>query len=418
VKNVIIVNDHAFVNGGQAKVAIETALALSLAGMAVTFFGGVGPVDTRLRKAGINCVCLDQHDLLDDPKRGRAALRGLWNRTAADALTGLLADLDPRESIVHIHGWAKSLSPSIGAVVAKGRIPHVYTMHEYFLACPNGGFYDRQHHAICERRPLGTGCLTTHCDARSRAHKAWRVARQAVLWSAGAMPRALHDLIYISQTQLRAMRQYLPPQARLHYLPNPVDPLDGDRVAAEQNRLFLFVGRLSPEKGAEIAARAAREASVEIAFAGEGECRPAIVSANPDARIMGWLHSDALASVLAKARCLVFPSLWYEGFPMAVVEAMRLGLPVLAADKSAAAEVVRHDRDGLHVAIGDVGAWVQAMRSLSDNERVARYSRSSFEAAKTFITPDTYRSRLMTIYDTAALAQRGESSNRTIRWFQ
>ena len=73
MRNAVIVNDHAFVSGGQAKVAIETALMLADAGLRVTFFAGVGPVDVRLDKAEVRSICLEQHDLLGNPDRARAA---------------------------------------------------------------------------------------------------------------------------------------------------------------------------------------------------------------------------------------------------------------------------------------------------------------------------------------------------------
>ncbi|MBA3516230.1 MAG: glycosyltransferase [Rhizobiales bacterium] len=406
MKTAVIVNDHAVVNGGQAKVAVETALALRGGGLEVIFFSGVGPADPRLEKAGVRCICLNQFDMVADPVRARSAVRGIWNQQAARELGSLLRTLDPKSSVVHVHGWAKSLSPSIGPIITAGPVPHVYTLHEYFLACPNGGFYDYQHKKICSRRPLGLDCLTTHCDPRSQSHKAWRVARQVTLWTAGCMPSQLQDFIYLTDTQLRAIREYLPAKARLHLLPNPVQRTVSERVPAEENDTFLFLGRLSPEKGGELAAKAARCAEVRIAFAGEGDCRASIASANPYAQMLGWLDPEQLENQMRQARCLIFPSLWYEGYPMSVVEAMQRGLPVIASDRTAATEIVRHDVDGLHVRTGDLNAWVGAMKLCKERERIARYSRSSFEGACRFLETETYKQRLLEIYDKAAWAQR------------
>ncbi len=69
MKTAVIVNDHAVVNGGQAKVAVETALALRGGGLEVIFFSGVGPADPRLEKAGVRCICLNQFDMVADPVR-------------------------------------------------------------------------------------------------------------------------------------------------------------------------------------------------------------------------------------------------------------------------------------------------------------------------------------------------------------
>jgi glycosyltransferase involved in cell wall biosynthesis len=415
MRHAVIVSDHAYVNGGQAKVAIDTALALKANGLDVSFFSGVGPVDPRLPAAGITSICLEQHDLLGDPQRARSAVRGLWNRAAATTLKAHLREIDPASSIVHIHGWAKSLSPSIGPVITNSNVPHVYTLHEYFLACPNGGFYDHHQRQICTRAPMGASCLSANCDPRSRLHKAWRVARHAVLQSAGAMPRALRDLIYLTETQLSAVRPYLSPRSRLHHLPNPLKKSDDGRVEAEKNGIYLFMGRLSPEKGAELAARAARQAGVKIAFAGEGECSRQVAEANPDALMLGWLKPAELSAWISKARCLVFPSLWYECLPLSVIEAMQRGLPVLVSDRCAAAELVRDGVDGVHVRTGELNAWVRAMDQMQDPQLVESLSRSSFETAKGFLDPESYAARLMAIYEKVAESQSAERTQKVAR---
>jgi glycosyltransferase involved in cell wall biosynthesis len=219
-------------------------------------------------------------------------------------------------------------------------------------------------------------------------------------------------LIYLTETQLRAIHPYLTAGSRLHHLPNPVQRTPSPRIRAEVNDLYLFVGRLSPEKGGELAAKAARAAGARIAFAGEGESRGAILAANPDAQMLGWLAPEELARWMAKARCLVFPSLWYEGYPMSVVEAMQAGLPILASDRSAAAEVVRHGTDGLHVKTGSLQAWIEAFRALTDREQVSRYSQSSFEASRHFLDPEGYRAKLLSIYEQASRAQASERLGR------
>jgi glycosyltransferase involved in cell wall biosynthesis len=411
---VVIVNDHAFVNGGQAKVAVETALALRARGLKVLFVSGTAGADPRLDASGISVTQIGGYDLLGDPSRFRAAANGAWNIAAARKLRKVISELDPRRSIVHVHGWAKSLSPSIGPVITGSRVPHVYTAHEFFLLCPNGGFFHYRENAICTRRPLGISCLSTNCDPRNARHKAWRVARQALLWSAGAMPRNLKDIIYLTNTQLRAMRPYLPPSIRCHQLPNFVQTLSPVRVKAEENDLYLFVGRLSPEKGGPIVAKAALRAGVSVAFAGEGQDRDCISAANPNALMLGWLEAPQLKQWLQRARCVLFPSLWIETQGLVALEAMEMGVPALVSDRTATAEFVRHGLDGLHVPTGDVQAWATAMEHLKDPEVVRAFSLSSFSAARAALDEDNYMRRLLSIYRVAAESQRAEASERNV----
>lgn len=347
LRNVVIVGDHAAITGGQAKVAIDSARLLADAGLTVTFFAACGPADPALIHPDIALHCLDQPDILSDPNRLHASMRGLWNRHAARRLRDLIQQFDPADTVLHCHGYAKALSPAIGPVLAAAPLATVYTMHEYFLACPNGGFYDYRRDQICTRTALGVACLTTNCDARRAAHKAWRVLRQALTWGPGRLPRGLKHVIYISETQRRAMASYLPQSAHLHHVPNPVRTPDLPPIEASKNNAFVFIGRLSREKGGTMFAAAARQLGLPAVFVGDGPERTAILAANPDAQITGWLPPDGVQHRLGQARALVMPSLWYECQPLAALEATARGVPVICGGWNAAAEAIRHGETGV-----------------------------------------------------------------------
>jgi glycosyltransferase involved in cell wall biosynthesis len=404
--SVVILNDFGWINGGQSKVAIDSALDLKMRGLDVCFVAGRGPFDERLRDHGVECRAVGSHDILSDPFRARAAVNGIWNMAAARTLTDCLAARDPRSTVIHVHGWAKALSPSIGRVVTGSEAAHVYTLHEYFLACPNGGFYDYQAGEICSRRALSANCLATNCDPRGTHHKMWRVARQAFLWNAGRMPSGLRELIYLAPEQLEIMRPYMPAEARWHFLPNPAGPRPPQRILAEENETFLFVGRLSPEKGGAVVARAAAIAGVPIAFCGDGEERDAILRANPNARMLGWLTQDELSEQMRRARCVVFPSLWYETYGLVVADAIRVGLPVLVSKSSVAASLIEHGRSGELIPTGDVSAWADGMRRMQSTDATRAYSIGAFEGGKRLPGQADYTSKLIDIYRSAVARKR------------
>ena len=378
IRSVVVVNDYAYVNGGQARVAIESAISLADAGLEVSFFAACGPVDDRLESAGVEVVCLGQNDLLSEPNRLRAGLRGYWNNASREQLRRHLQEFNPSSSVVHCHGFAKALSPSIGSIVTGGPLPHVYTMHEYFLACPNGGFYDFSNHEICTRRAMSTACVTTNCDSRRWTHKAWRLGRQAIVNSVGSLPRNLRHVIYISETQLRVMSPYIPVAAQMHYVPNPVCSNSKSRAKAEDNRAFLFVGRLSREKGGMLFAQATREAGVEAVLIGDGPERAAIQQTNPAAKITGWLDPTEVERRLQLARCLVFPSLWYETFGLVAYEALSHGIPVICGSWNAATEAIKHDRNGFVVDDANVESWSKAI--LNVNRKIEDLSKNAYHS--------------------------------------
>ena len=85
-----------------------------------------------------------------------------------EQLARLLGSLPAERTIVHVHGWAKALSPSIAMPIARSGLPAVYTIHEYFLFCPNGGFYNYQRGHTCSLEPLSAACWAIHRASKAR----------------------------------------------------------------------------------------------------------------------------------------------------------------------------------------------------------------------------------------------------------
>lgn len=378
LKNVVVVCDCGHVDGGQSKVAITSAIALARLGIDVTFFCAVGPADPELARAGVRVVCLAQKDILNEPNRLKAIASGIWNRTAARKLKALLEEFDSETTVVHTHGFAKALSPSIGPVISSGRGRSLFTMHEFFLACPNGGFFDYRRNEICERPALGLDCITSNCDSRHASHKMWRVARQLVLRTAGNLPNGLRNVIYISETQRRVMAKYLDDSTQLHFVPNPISVERVARAKVSSNSTFLFVGRLSPEKGAVNFARAAARAGVRAVFVGDGRERSRILEANPDAIVTGWVGPDEVNRWLRKSRCLIFPSVWYETAGLVVYEASAHGVPSICGVWNAASEAISDGETGVLLRDSSEAELMRSIRLMMDDEKVESMSESAY----------------------------------------
>ena len=398
-KRVVVVYDFGSINGGAAQVAIASALGLRRAGLEVDYYCAVGPAAPSFAGSGVRFHCLEQADLVSDPKRLTAAARGLWNRAAAQGLRKLLETCDPSSTIVHLHGWTKGLSASIFPVIEELRMPSVTTLHEFFTVCPNGGFFDYQRNEICTRRAMGVDCITTHCDVRSYGQKLWRVARQGFTQFAGEVPAGLRDVIFISELSREILTPYFSSSTRWHAVRNPLQVEMTPRATAEANAKFLFVGRLSPEKGADLFAAAAAKAGVGLRIVGDGPVRERIATNWPEAELTGWLQPSAVLGEIRASRALVFPSFWYEGQPLVVQEALANGVPVIVADRTAAREVVRDGHNGLWFRHGDEASLVDALRRMADDATVEALSRNAH--ADYWASPPTLQAhidRLIEVY--------------------
>jgi glycosyltransferase involved in cell wall biosynthesis len=375
---VVVVCDHAHISGGLAQVAVASARGLRRRGHRVIFFAAMPPIDPSLLQAGVEVVCLGQPDMLGDPSRLKAAGRALWNTGAARELADLLASLDHHRAIVHVHGWSKALSPSILRVCRRAGAAAVHTLHDYVAVCPNGALFNYVKRQNCALRPMSVGCLVSNCDARHYGHKLWRVGRHLALTSLGGA-LAGEDVIYISKAQREIVAPLLPTDTRLHYLPNPVDVEDCGPADVAANDTFVFIGRLSQEKGAAVFAEAARRAGVKALFVGDGPMRQTILSTAAGAQITGWVDNARVMAHLRHARALVFPSLWYETFGLSVHEALANGVPPIVSDNTTSAEALEHEVTGLLFRSGDVDDMMAQIRRLSDGDTAERIGRAAYD---------------------------------------
>ena len=376
--NIVIAVDHASVTGGQAKVALESALGLKRAGFWPIVFAATNPVDPRLAAAGVEVVCLDQPDLLGNPSKAAAAAQGLWNFRAAEQMRRLLARLPRENTIVHVHGWAKALSASIARPIQQSGLPAVYTMHEYFMFCPNGGFYNYQKHHTCHLQPLSAACWATHCDSRTYARKIWRGFRQIIMERIARLPLTFDDFILISRFQEGIVEPRLPYDAQIHAISNPIDCVDLGPKSNPASGDFLFVGRLSPEKGLYCFAEAARRAGVIPVFAGDGPAAAELATRYPEARLLGWKSPSEVKALMRAARVLVFPSLWYEGQPLTVLEAKAMGTPVIVSDGCAGREEIVDGVSGLWFESANIPALARALVQARDDALITRLSDAAY----------------------------------------
>jgi glycosyltransferase involved in cell wall biosynthesis len=377
--NIVIAVDHASVTGGQAKVALESALGLKQAGHRPIVFAAAAPVDPRLAEAGIEVVCLEQADLLGNASKIAAAVQGTWNFFAAEEMRKLLARLPHEKTIVHVHGWAKAVSASIARPIAQSGLPAVYTMHEYFMFCPNGGFYNYQQNHVCKLEPLSPACWATHCDSRTYPRKIWRCLRQTVMERVAHLPQIFGDFILISRFQQNVVASRLPTGARIHPVSNPIDCEDLGRKSNPASGDFLFVGRLSPEKGLFLFAEAARKAGITPVFAGDGPAAEELAARYPEAKLLGWKSPAEVKALMRDARALVFPSLWFEGQPLTVLEAKAMGTPIIVSDGCAGREEIVDGVSGLWFESANADSLAAALKKANDDRLLADMSNAAYD---------------------------------------
>lgn len=338
-RNIVIINDFAHINGGAAKVALSSAVELAK-NYNVYLLTAVKPISEIVQNSSIRLICLDQKDILKDKNRIRAIAQGLWNVRAYRALKKLLTDLSPKDTIIHYHGWTKALSPSILSVTSK--VPHkvVFTLHDYFLCCPNGGMFNYKKQEICDITAGSIRCFVCNCDVRNYPQKIYRFIRHLI--QRYYLNRHRHySIIYISDLNKTVSKKYFKiDKTSWFYLKNPVDFTSNSYSNISDNQVYLFMGRLSAEKGVYLFCEAMRNLKLKGRILGDGYLMDSLKNKYPEIDFCGWKSGKEKDEILLQTKALVFPSLWYEGAPLTIYEMQALGIPCIVPNRCAAAEAV------------------------------------------------------------------------------
>jgi len=209
----------------------------------------------------------------------------------------------------------------------------------------------------------------------------------------------------------RATLQQISPPARIEVLMNavPLPPPEGGPGPANRQPTLLFFGEIARHKGVFELARAFGRVADELPelrliYAGTGSGVEATrrlieqLRLGGRVRFTGWLQAERKRATLAGATVFVLPS-YVEGMPMALLEAMSFGLPVIATPVGGVPEIVTHERDGLLVPPGDIDALAAAIARLtSEPELRERLGRAARETVAKRFSLDSAVERLLAIY--------------------
>jgi len=270
--------------------------------------------------------------------------------------------------VIHFHN-ASLIGPG---AFGYGRAVKLYTMHEQWLVCPTHLLW-KFGRRICDGRQCVRCCL----HAR-RPPQPWR-ATGLLRRKLGEIDRFLAPSRF-ARDKHRELGMDLPVTVLPQFVPVPPPPPPGE-ASPHPRPYFLFVGRLVTTKGLQTALGPFRDAgSADLLVAGEGDDEGTLRAAAAgmsNVSFLGVQPYERLMSLYRHAIALVVPSVCYEVFPMAMIEAFAEGTPVVARDLAGMAEIVKdadggllfHDDDGLRAALGRMRADPGLRRSLGENAR-------------------------------------------------
>jgi glycosyltransferase involved in cell wall biosynthesis len=332
----------------------------------------------------------------------KAAQNAIWSEETQTNLRKLFQNFSP--DVAHFHNTFLLISPSAYYACKEEGVPVVQTLHNFRLLCPAATFF--RDGRICE------DCLGKAVTWPGVVHACWRGSRAgtALVSTMLAVHRLLKTWqeqvdVYIALTEF-TRQKFIEgglPANKIVVKPNFVDPDPG--MGSHDGEYALFVGRLSLEKGVMTLLRAWKGLKGKtLKIVGEGPLLEkvqgfVIQEGLREVELLSKKPRDEIFRLMQEAQALVFPSEWYEGFPMTIAEAFACGLPVIASRLGAMAEIVEDGRTGLFFEPGDPESLIEQIQWAWEHPReLAEMGRNARREYEMKYTAEKNYQMLMEIY--------------------
>lgn len=309
----------------------------------------------------------------------------------------ILNDFKP--DIVHLNNIHSYISPVVAKMAKDFGAKVVWTLHDYKLLCPsyaclrNGKpcelCFNDKHHILKHKCMKGStvASLLAHLEA-----KWWNKAKLEKYTDA-----------FICPSQFMQSRMQLGGFGKLNVVCNFIDPVKLDRFkniqeVDKRDNYYVYVGRLSTEKGVATLLKAAKQLPYTLKIVGGGPLKDELMIQYADCKNIEFLgHQDAetVAQLFSKAKFSIAPSECYENNPLSVIESLCAGTPVIGANIGGIPELIK-DNNGLTYNSGDADSLNQAIDSAWS--KVWDYNSIKQESLSAF-SPDEHYAKIMSIYE-------------------
>jgi glycosyltransferase involved in cell wall biosynthesis len=305
----------------------------------------------------------------------------LWNPHSFEVLNRIFIKEKP--DVVHTHNLGGISLSAFSAIRAHG-IPHIHTVHDFSFICPRATLL-RSDETLCSSpSPL--------CKIYANAKKILAGSPDIVTAPSDFALNTHVERGFFSHSLLRM----LPLGIDVHEKPDPNKTYDTIH--------FLYVGRITRDKGVHILLQAFREIdnqNIRLHIVGKG---PALgfcqELAGSDKRITfhGFVSTEVLDSIYRSAHALIVPSIWFDNSPTVIYEAMSFGLPVIGSRVGGIPELIEHGNTGFLFQSGGREELRLILETLiQDPDNLRRLSWNAYQGSRLY-TLDNHLDQLKSLY--------------------
>jgi len=301
----------------------------------------------------------------------KLAIDTIWSQKSYKQISFCLSEFQP--DIVHVHNFLPLLSPSIFYACKKQNIPAIQTIHNYRLGCPAATFFrDGKVCELCVKKNL-LASIYHRCYRNSYIQTTIVAMMLQIHRWLGTWNNVVTAYIALSPFVKQKLIEIGIDKNKIHIKPNFIQNTNPNLKEPTFGKYYLYVGRLVEEKGIHILLEAYQNANSQypLMIIGSGELQPIVEEAaqtNPKIQYLGQQPRDIVLQYMQEAIALIFPSIWYEGFPMTILEAYSQSLPAIASDIGSISHIVIEHKTGLLFSYNDSNSLLEKIQKVEQEK--------------------------------------------------
>jgi len=306
--------------------------------------------------------------------------------------------------IVHVHNLHFGASPSVVYAIKSLGVPFVMTLHNYRLLCPSAMLFHNGElflDSLKQKFPWtaikngvyhNSRLLTLWISLSMKLHTwlgTWSFCNQYIVLSEYAKKLFHSGGIGTKTNQIIV-------KANFSDIPQ--------FISTASDEYFLYVGRLSEEKGVRVLLDAFVGSPFKLKIAGDGPLMEDVQSISrkcSQIEFLGSVKKDKLIPLLRNCSALIFPSIWYEGMPLTIIEAFACGVPVIASKIGAMENMIQDNYNGFHFLVGNSKDLLQKIEAWHKmpKEKKEEMKTNALTTYTIHYTPEQNASQLLSIYN-------------------
>lgn len=404
---IAIVNKFFFLRGGQESLAFSEAEMLKNTGNEVAFFSMKHPSNPENYEYDKYFIDYAEFSNIGKEysffRKLNFAKNFIRNAQAAKNFELFIKDFKP--DIIHCHGIAHQITPTILVVAKKYNIPVVQTLHDFQLVCPNYTLLTSGK-TICDDLKCLNGnylhCIKNKCVKNSLPASV--LSSLELLFNFKIYSNYIDRFISPSNFLRNIIIKSGISENKILHIPNSID-VEHYSPEYKSSGYFIYVGRLSFEKGLITLLNAFEKLpEAQLKIIGTGPEQDNLIDYKEkknlkNVEFLGFKTPAELTQYFNECEAMILPSEWYENAPMSIIEAFSYGKPVIASNLGGVPEMIQDDFSGYIFQAGSSCDLVEKINKfLNDNSLHEKLGKNAREFALKNYNKQSHFDKLLNLY--------------------